>query len=115
MQLQTVSSAPVPAYPGTLPVTQSQVALMQQATQQSIMVPTQQVASNQPVMYAAPSAVPAQTMVPQVLHPDPAPLMAVSTYQSVAPGTVVPGQSDPNTVQYSTPGVQQIVSVYSRD
>lgn len=108
MQLQTVSSAPVPAYPGTLPVTQSQVALMQQATQQSIMVPTQQVASNQPVMYAAPSAVPAQTMVPQVLHPDPAPLMAVSTYQSVPPGTVVPGQSDPNTVQYSTPGVQQI-------
>ncbi|RMX40076.1 hypothetical protein pdam_00002277 [Pocillopora damicornis] len=101
MQLQTAPSAPVPAYPGTMQITQSQVALMPQSTQQPIMVPAQQVPNNQPVMYAAPSALPAQTMVPQVLHPDPAPLMAT-------PGTVIAGQTDPNTVQYSSPGVQQI-------
>lgn len=105
MQLQTAPSAPVPAYPGTMQITQSQVALMPQSTQQPIMVPAQQVPNNQPVMYAAPSALPAQTMVPQVLHPDPAPLMAT-------PGTVIAGQTDPNTVQYSSPGVQQIVSAY---
>lgn len=105
MQVQTVPGAPIAAYPGTYPAAQTQVAVMPQATQQSVMVPSQQLANSQQVMYAAPGA-----MVPQAVQPDPTPLMSVPTPQGVPPGALVAGQTDPNTMQYGIPAMQQIVS-----
>lgn len=103
MQVQTVPGAPMTSYPGTLPGAQAQVAVMPQAPQQPLMVPTQQISNGQ-MMYATPAAVPTQAVVPQVVPPDPSPLVAIP-----APGGAVAGQTDLNAAQHGVPGIKQIV------
>ena len=109
MQVQTVPGAPVPSYPGAMPGTQAQVAVIPQAPQQPVMVPTQQIPNGQ-VMYATPTAVPTQAL-PQIVPPDPASLMAMPA-PGVTPGAAVAGQTDFNTAQYGLPAIQQIVRKY---
>ena len=108
MQVQTVPGAPVASYPGTLPGAQTQVAVMPQAPQQPVMVPTQQMPNGQ-MMYATSATMPTQAAVPQVAPPDPAPLMGMP-----APGSAVTGQTDLSAAQYGVPGIQQIVRKYNQ-
>ena len=108
MQVQTIPGAPIASYPGTLPGAQTPVAVIPQAPQQQVMVPTQQLPNNQ-VMYAtAPTVVPSQAVVQQLVQPDPASLAAIQA-PGVTPGGTVAGQTDYNTLQYGVPGIQQIV------
>lgn len=107
MQVQTAPGAPIMSYPGT----QAQVAVIPQAPQQQVMIPTQQIPNSQ-VMYATPTAMPTQAVVPQVVQPDPAPLMAMPA-PGVTLGVAVTGQTDFNTAQYGVPGIQQLVRKYT--
>jgi len=103
MQVQTVPGAPVASYPGALPGGQTQMAVMPQAPQQPVMVPTQQMPNGQ-MMYATSATMQTQAAVPQVMPPDPAPLMGIP-----APGSAVAGQTDLTATQHGVPGMQQIV------
>ena len=107
MQVQTIPGAPITSYPGTLPGAQTPVAVIPQAPQQQVMVPTQQLPNSQ-VMYATPTVVPSQAVVQQLVQPDPASLAAIQA-PSVTPGATATGQTDYNTLQYGVPGIQQIV------
>ena len=103
MQAQTAPGVPMAAYPGTLPGAQTQVAAMPQIPQQPVMLPTQQMPNSQ-MMYATSATMPTQAAVPQVVPPDPAPLMGIP-----APGNAVAGQTDLSAAQHGVPGIQQIV------
>lgn len=103
MQVQTVPGGSVASYPGPLPGAQTQVAVMPQAPQQPVMVPTQQMPNGQ-MMYATSATMQTQAAVPQVVPPDPAPLMGIP-----APGSTVAGQTDLSAAQHGIPGIQQIV------
>lgn len=105
MQAQTVPGAPVASYPGTLPGAQTQVAAMPQVPQQPVMLPTQQMPNGQ-MMYATSATMPTQAVVPQVVPPDPAPLMGIP-----APGSAVAGQTDLSAAQHGVTGIQQIAHV----
>lgn len=103
MQVQTVPGAPVASYPGTLHGAQTQVAVMPQAPQQPVVLPTQQMPNGQ-MMYATSATMPTQAAVPQVVPPDAAPLVGIPT-----PGGAVAGQTDLSAAQHGIPGMQQIV------
>lgn len=111
--MQVQPGGPVAAYTGTLPAAaQTQVAVMPQA-QPSVLVPPQQQVPNNQVLYAAPSAMPVQNMVPQVVAQDPAQYQSgvVPGNHGMTPATPVTGQAEMSAAQYgATPGMQQVVS-----
>ena len=115
VQVQPVpGTSPVALPPGTSPgalptVSQPQVAVLPQAQPASVLIPPQQQVPNNQVLYAAPSAMPVQGVIPQVVAQNP------TQYQSgmvtATPGGPITGQVDPNTATpYGAPAIQPVVS-----
>ena len=114
MQVQpSPSTAPIATYAGTLPMAaQTQMTVIPQA-QSSVLLPTQQQVPNNQVLYATPSAMPVQGVVPQVVPHDATQYQSgmVAANHGSAPGAPIAGQADLNaTVPYGVPGIQPIVS-----